>query len=628
MPFLKNQSLVVLMTVVATLVVVYALWSLNNSRFAMRRGPANKMRRTDRNVLRGHQKKIYRQAQDMLAQGNVKAAAQLLESIGMTREAVSVLERKGFIDDAAMVLQRIGRPNRAGVIYSRHGMWKEAVICFKKANMPEEVAKCEREAGDYAAAAKYFLLANQKAQAAECFLDLGDHRRAAKLYLGLGDAEKALELYGHLMDSTPQVDQIDLEDSEVKLIYDHVVNGNFSTKLGDLLVARGMAVDAIVDLVKRGAVKTASEIYLRCTNDIGPELISRDGLGDKENLRIGDLFMIVSNYEYAGMIFERLEQFAQAGAAFEKAEDFGRALYCYERIGMKDKAVDMRCKIAELGSHGPGSKKPSPSKGAPPTQNPFVIADDDSGRLSPPLPMPIPSVVTGVADSPEQGAGANAFEMAEESTKVVKADDVAKMVQEKSQDDVNIKGPENSGRGIGAGDEDVPESSSVQSTYEGQQSQTEAAPLASHQRMALKQAEFLAGLSDWEIGLIEKSGDMQKFSPGDVILDYNDEPEGLYFILSGKVECYRLLPNGEDMRIDRMSSPSSFGEFWLLVDMPTRVKFVAIDAAVLHIVNRVKFTELLDQNGSIARKVYKRFTQKLLSKLLMRENTQQNQRAS
>ena len=103
-------------------------------------------------------------------------------------------------------------------------------------------------------------------------------------------------------------------------------------------------------------------------------------------------------------------------------------------------------------------------------------------------------------------------------------------------------------------------------------------------------------------------------------LTYNDEPKGVYVIVQGSVSCYRVV-NGKESYVDQMGESESFGELWLLADQPTAVRFVAAKNTRIRVVGRDTFNDLLDKDGLMARKLYKRFTMRLLKRLLKPQNT-------
>jgi hypothetical protein len=144
---------------------------------------------------------------------------------------------------------------------------------------------------------------------------------------------------------------------------------------------------------------------------------------------------------------------------------------------------------------------------------------------------------------------------------------------------------------------------------------------------AFHRAKFLADLDFDQRGKLWAIGTTLDFEAGTTILTYNDEPKGVYIIVQGAVSCYRHV-GGKDVYVDQMGESESFGELWLLADQPTAVKFVAAKPTRLRLIDRSAFNDLMDKDGTIARKVYKRFTLRLLKRLLKPQNPQRNQAAS
>ena len=98
-------------------------------------------------------------------------------------------------------------------------------------------------------------------------------------------------------------------------------------------------------------------------------------------------------------------------------------------------------------------------------------------------------------------------------------------------------------------------------------------------------------------------------------------------IIRGAVTCYRQ-DQGRESYVDQMAEGDSFGELWLLADQPTVLRFVATRETTIRLIPRVPFTELLDNDGALARKLYKNFTTRLLSKVLTTRKDQGNNKAS
>ena len=500
----------------------------------------SKKRASDRRNLSSSAKKIYNQARK-IGPRDPRSAARLLESIQLHREAIDLLEATGHIKEAANILGRLGRPNRAGKLYLRHGMWEAACKCFEKANMPKEVVRCARKIGNLKLAVKYLEQLQDWEQLADVYLEMGKHAEAAKLYVKINRPTEALRLYPIILDSVSDIKSLNFSSAEIALIKKSLVEGPSDPRLIDVLGDDGGLPEVIYEVIKRNATKKALDFYLRSPRDIGRELIGFDNLDKEENRRLAEMFDAAGSFEYAGMVFERIEMFREAGESFGNAEEYERAAYCFDRAGLKSRSVDMRCMIAATGS--PSAKKPA--KKAPTndtgTRNPFLMEATQS-EFAQKAALPPPQ-------------------------------------EFQSKEDTN--------------------------------------PLAQNPSTyppAFEHISIFSDLSSEQINQIWALGKECHYQPGENILKYGTIPDGFYFIMKGEVRCER------QNKTDVMHAPGIFGEFWLLIERPTEVQFSARTQVWVQRIDRDPFQSLLDKNGTIARKIYKKFTQRLLTKLLTNEN--------
>ena len=114
---------------------------------------------------------------------------------------------------------------------------------------------------------------------------------------------------------------------------------------------------------------------------------------------------------------------------------------------------------------------------------------------------------------------------------------------------------------------------------------------------------------------------------GKTVLDFEEEPHGLYVLLKGQLSCQRKV-SGRDQQVDQIGPGEYFGELWLLSEIPTQVKFTTLTDTSIRIIPRQRFTEIMDKDGTLARRLYKHFSKILLRKLLTPSNEKTNLRAS
>jgi hypothetical protein len=642
------------------------IWQLSNMRGVKARGrrrsPAPEpqaSRKGDVRILSSSERKLYAESQRLLAQNKVQPAARILEQLNMPREAIQALEDAGLIHEAAKILMRMQRANRAGVIYARHAMWENAAQCFKLANMPLEVAKCAREAGNLPMAAEYFEKVGRHEDAAECFEQLGDYHRAARQFSQAGNRPRAMQLYSRLATSTQNLAALKLEEDELQQIVDYMADGHTEQGLADVVAPRNKLTEVVLNLVAKKMVRQASEVYLRATTDIGPMLMAEVNYQDGSAAALADVFVSVSNFHYAGMVYERLNDWLKGADAFEKAEDYERAAYCHERAGNESKVKALKEKarnnpfrgrsgnahfaLSTVGGDGsedgatavidtnkspahapppiPVSSTPAPAPAAP--ASPSMRLRSPSSAPPPPWSPPAPQPL----GEPGGAAGAFSLKLADDSE--LENEPVREVPRAATPPiPAVVETPVASIPPAPVSIQPEAEDPNEESALPPVTGQAPVEPVSLDEgRAAFHKAKFLADLDFEQKNKLWNIGATNSYREGQTILNYNEAPRGVYIIIQGSVSCYKQV-GGKESYVDQMGEAESFGELWLLADQPTAVRFVASKATKLRVIDRGAFTDLLDKDGTIARKVYKRFTLRLLKRLLKPQNLPGNREAS
>lgn len=648
--FFTTQAKIGIALAVTVLAVFGLLWQIANirglksrgRRRTAREGELKTGRKSDTRNLRGPEKRLYNESQKLLQQGKTAAAARILEQLNMPREAIQALEDQGMIHEAAKILMRMQRHNRAGVVYARHGMWENAASCFKMANMPLEVAKCAREAGDLTMAAEYFEKVGRFEDAGECFEQLGDFHRAARFFASAGQRQRSMGLYDSLITKAENISALKLEDDEIQQIIDYLGEGNTDKGLTAVATNRNKLTEVLINLVTKGLVKQAGEILQQSANDLGPMLMAEVNYQTRAAGCLAEVFLNISQHHYAGMVYERMSSFERAGECFEQAEDFDRAAYCYERAGVDFKVKQLKEKART------SQRAPSPRAGKGgfalsniQTFNDNIASNDNSAaedeehdydprtaggdeehtnivdmnKLQIPDIPPVPErIVERAAAEPP------AIERTPVTPPPPRRTEPAPSFSLESADDVESSWPPATKSETGtsstsevASDEDVAPASLPPTSLQPEPIMLEEG------RASFHKASFFADLDFEQKNKLWNIGTTLAFNADESVLTYNDEPKGVYVIVQGSVSCYRLL-NGKEAYVDQMGESESFGELWLLADQPTAVRFVATKNTRVRVINRDTFNALLDKDGMLARKLYKRFTMRLLKRLLKPQN--------
>lgn len=689
---MSNQAqILILLLFIAVVAAVLAIWQLANMRGYKTRGrrrvasQSKSERHADKRNLSAPEKRLYKEAQRMLRENKIPAAARIFEQLGMPREAIQCLEDAKMIHEAASILLRMQRHNRAGVIFARHGMWADAAQCFKTANMPAEAAKCFREAGKHGLAGTLFEAAGRHEDAATSFELDGEFLNAARILFMNNMRPQSLRLYSKAATSTKDVSTLNIRDDELDMLVAYVAAGNDSQSLIKIIVGYNRIPGVLLSLLNNNNIDLAAKMYTKSKTDIGPGLMAETNYGDDSAKKLAEMFLTVSNFDYAGRVLERLEEFKEAAEAFEKGEEYERASYCYERSGNSAKVRDMK----KLARSNPAPNRHGNKGFALSSVTEAETRNGDSGQFDDGNDESTAVIHRGESDevdrreddaTSEDDSATVSNEIAADAgveiiEKVAVPQNIKKMAPvtipeapkplPRSTAEVSMPTPEDpSGKtgnfslsdldDDGSAKEHVvparPPPIPVESVRPGPMPLTAGregspvqfptpinsvvppAPSADvHQfdegKSAFHRAKFFADLDFRQKNKLWDIGKTQLLKTDETVLSYNDEPEGIYVILSGTVSCFKHVKD-QDSYVDQMGEAESFGELWLLADQPTTVRFVASSPTAIRIIDRSSFNELLDSDGSIARKLYKRFTMRLLKRLLKPQNPNKNQAAS
>lgn len=109
-----------------------------------------------------------------------------------------------------------------------------------------------------------------------------------------------------------------------------------------LYFTREKVVTGLLDLLRRGHVDEAVDVYSRCTQDLAASL--REAAQPDVDLTalVANLLFRANDYLSAAEICEHLEEREKAALLFERGGDAGNAARLYEALGEERKAAQMR----------------------------------------------------------------------------------------------------------------------------------------------------------------------------------------------------------------------------------------------------------------------------------------------
>lgn len=96
------------------------------------------------------------------------------------------------------------------------------------------------------------------------------------------------------------------------------------------------------------------------------------------------------------------------------------------------------------------------------------------------------------------------------------------------------------------------------------------------------------------------------FKKGDMILQPDEKPAGVYFLKTGNVRSYALSLEGYEVTIHIFFPNSFFPMMWLLEAVPNRYYLEATGPVEVYIAPEKKVMEFIEKNPDVARDVLKR----------------------
>lgn len=325
-----------LLVFVGSGVAVWLIWGTSIRR-SMKQGRSAQASKSV--PLTRHEKKLKKQAKKLWQAKKYQAAAQMLESIGLVKNAVSMLEEQGLIQEAGKILLRNGFHETAGVIFARHKIWEQAATCFEKAEKDLEAAQCYREAEKFIKAAELFSKLKNYHAEAQCYQDGGELQKAGEAYIKLKKLGNAIPLYNELHKQDPKSFlRLKFSVEEIKAFTTWVKADKNDWHFVEVLGRRKKLKSILLDLTKEGKKDLAAAVYARGQKaredtSLGPALVAEVSYESRQAKTMASVLLRAEAFEFAGMIYEKLEKFREAAEAYEKSGNSARAEMCFQRAG-------------------------------------------------------------------------------------------------------------------------------------------------------------------------------------------------------------------------------------------------------------------------------------------------------
>lgn len=127
----------------------------------------------------------------------------------------------------------------------------------------------------------------------------------------------------------------------------------------------------------------------------------------------------------------------------------------------------------------------------------------------------------------------------------------------------------------------------------------------------LKEVPLFNHLSNWQINILAKTGAIRDFPRGKIVVRQDELGDTFYIVVSGRVKVTLLNENGREIVLSILEEGSFFGELALLDDEPRSASVIAAEEAVLFMLTRRQFYQLIENQPSILKKVLKEMCTRL-----------------
>lgn len=127
----------------------------------------------------------------------------------------------------------------------------------------------------------------------------------------------------------------------------------------------------------------------------------------------------------------------------------------------------------------------------------------------------------------------------------------------------------------------------------------------------LARVPFLSQLSEGDLRALAHAGDRVSAHAGQMIFSEGETQGGLFVIISGRVQIFRLDPSGERIVISTLGPGEFFGEIALIDGGGRSASAVAIEASQFYVFERADFLALLARSPHMMASLFSTLTSKI-----------------
>jgi tetratricopeptide (TPR) repeat protein len=109
----------------------------------------------------------------------------------------------------------------------------------------------------------------------------------------------------------------------------------------DFFYSLDRVIAGLLTALEQGRIEEAVDVYMRCRDDIGYQVIARAQGNPEAFKQVANLFYRARDYARAAFCCEQLEEHTKAAALYERCDDYAAAAQMYAAGGDKLKAAEM-----------------------------------------------------------------------------------------------------------------------------------------------------------------------------------------------------------------------------------------------------------------------------------------------
>jgi len=280
-------------------------------------------------------RKVIRQAEYLMDDGDYRQGGALLDSVGEFERALQAYLKGNELTSAASLAEKIQRYNQAASIFAKLEEYDRAAALYERS-------------GDQSIAREMYISAAEKAMedgknyvAAEMFVKGDEPGRAGDMYNKAGNPEKAAGLF-------EQAREYEKAANAYEMIYAQSLSRDFGTSLNITKKGREAALRGARAFEKASSYESAARLY-KLAGDVirASEMLSR--AGDDEGA--AEMLLEAKRYDDASQAFQRAENEKGALKALAlkalNSEKLEEAAQLFGRIGDHIQAAALYERIAK-----------------------------------------------------------------------------------------------------------------------------------------------------------------------------------------------------------------------------------------------------------------------------------------